>query len=159
MFIFGQHKFITFVSLTLTLVLTSCSGSKISQCQRLIKVVNEGTSLIETNKGTQVKTSLQMSQDILALTKSLEQMQLTDPKLKQLQGNFVEVFRNLSQAITRASQALNTAKNAKASPSGREKIEKARLEIDSTLTTSAKTAGKKSDELGNQLNQYCSRSE
>jgi hypothetical protein len=155
MSIFHQRNFITLISLILTLVVAGCSGTKSSQCKRLINIINKGVYIIDSNKGKQVKTSLQMSKDLVEVTKSLKEANITDSKLQEFQGNFVKVFQDLSQAITKASQALDLAKNAEASSSGRTKIEKARSQIDNALTTAAKTAGKKSDELGNQLNDYC----
>ncbi len=156
---FVLHKFtaIAPVSLTITLLMTGCSETKVSQCQRLIQVVNQGTSLIDTNKGKQVTTSLQLSKDLENVTKSLGELKLGDPKLKESQTAFVKVFTNLSEAIAKAANALNTAKTAEASPAGREKIQQARTEIDSALTSAAKTAGKESDSLGVQLNKYCSQ--
>jgi len=155
MSIFHQCNLIILISLVLTLVVAGCSGPKSSQCNRLINIVNKGVSIIDVNKGKQVETSLQMSKDLIDVTKSLKEANIADPKLQELQGNFVKVFQDLSQAITKASQALDLAKNAEASTSGRLKIENARSQIDTALTTAATTAGKKSDELGNQLNKYC----
>lgn len=155
-----SHKYtvIAFVSLSIALFITSCNGNKVSQCQRLIRVVNAGTSLIDKNKGTQVITSLQLSKDLEFVTKSIGELKLTDPKLKEFQSSFVKIFQNLSQAIAKAARALGATKTAEASASGREKIEKARAEIDSALTA-ATTVGKQSDTLVNEMNKYCSQPE
>ncbi|MDZ8139118.1 MAG: hypothetical protein RM049_28195 [Nostoc sp. DedQUE04] len=146
------------VSLSIALLVASCSDNKVSQCQRLIRVVNAGTSLIDKNKGTQVITSIQLSKDLDFVTKSIGELKLTDPKLKEFQSSFVKIFQNLSQAIAKAGKALGATKTAQASESGREKIQKARVEIDSALTT-ATTLGKQSDTLVNQMNKYCSEPE
>lgn len=152
------HKYtvIAPVSLSIALFINSCSENKVSQCQRLIRVVNTGTSLIDKNKGTQVITSIQLSKDLEFVTKSIGELKLTDPKLKKFQSGFVKIFQNLSQAIAKAGRALGATKTAEASVSGREKIQKARAEIDSTLTT-ATTLGKQSDTLVNEMNKYCSQ--
>ena len=154
------HKYTVLapVSLSIALCVTSCSDNKVSQCQRLIRVVNAGTSLIDKNKGTQVITSIQLSKDLDFVTKSIGELKLTDPKLKEFQGDFVKIFQNLSQAIAKAGRALGATKTAEASESGREKIQKARAEIDSALTT-ATDIGKQSDTLVNQMNKYCSEPE
>ncbi|MEH2306386.1 hypothetical protein [Nostoc sp.] len=154
------HKYtvIAPVSLSIALFVTSCSENKVSQCQRLIRVVNAGTSLIDNNKGRQVITSIQLSKDLEFVTKSIKELNLKDPKLKEFQSGFVNIFQNLSQAIAKAGRALGATKTAEASESGREKIQKARTEIDSALTT-ATTFGKQSDTLVNQMNKYCSQPE
>ncbi len=153
------RKLIVFapVSLSITLLLSSCED-KVTQCQRLIQVVNAGNSLIHQNKGKQVVTSLQLSKDLQVITKSLQELNLSDSKLKEFKSNFAKIFQNLSQAIATASQALGKAKNAEASPTGREKLQKARTEIDTSLTA-AETAGQKSDALVEDLNKYCGQSQ
>ena len=155
-----SHKYtvLASISLSIALFITSCSENKVSQCQRLIRVVNAGTSLIDKNKGTQVITSIQLSKDLEFVTKSIKELNLKDPKLKEFQSGFVKIFQNLSQAIAIAARALDVTKTADASASGREKIQKERAEIDSALTT-AITLGKQSDTLINQMNKYCSQPE
>lgn len=145
------------VSLSIALLVTSCTDHKASQCQRLIKVVNAGTSLIEKKKGTQVITSLQLSKDLEYITKSIKELNLKDPKLKEFQSGFVKVFGTLSQAIAKAGKALGATKTAEASVSGRERIQKARADIDLTLTAAATTVGKQSDTLVRDLNKYCNQ--
>ncbi|AFZ58347.1 hypothetical protein H6G54_04260 [Anabaena cylindrica FACHB-243] len=157
MFFVRKNTVITSLSLSIALFLTSCNETKVSQCQRLIKVVNQGTSLIDNNKGKQVTTSLQLSRDLQTVTKSIQELKLADPKLQEFQSNFAKVFDNLSQGFSTAAKALSTAKTSEASSDGRQKIQKARTDIDSTLTVAATTAGKQSDTFGNQLNEYCSQ--
>ncbi|MEA5515145.1 hypothetical protein [Nodularia sp. UHCC 0506] len=157
MFVWRKLIVIAPVSLSIALLVSSCED-QITQCQRLIQVVNAGNSLIEQNKGEQVVTSLQLSRDLQVITKSLEAVNLTDPNLKEFQSNFARIFENLSQAIAKASQALSVAKNAEASAAGREQLQKARTEIDTSLT-SAESAGQKSDALVQDLNKYCGLSE
>jgi hypothetical protein len=158
MSVLNKYTVIAPLSLSLTLFITSCSENKVSQCQRLIKVVNAGTSLIDKNKGTQVITSIQLSKDLEFVTKSIRELNLKDPKLKEFQSGFVKIFQNLSQAIAKAGRALGATKTAEASIPGREKIQKARTEIDSALTT-ATTISKQSDKLVNEMNKYCSQPE
>ncbi|QLE57798.1 hypothetical protein [Nostoc sp. TCL26-01] len=149
------RKYNLIISLSIALLMTGCIEDKASQCQRLIQVVNAGNSLIEQNKGQQVITSFQLSKDLEAITTSLKELNLTDPNLQDLQSRFAKVFQNLSQAIAKASRALGMAKTAEASSTGREKLQKARSEIDTVLTSAAKTAGKESDMLVEELNKYC----
>ncbi len=152
-----KYTVIAPVSLSMALLITGCVEKKASQCQRLIQVVDAGDSLIDQKKGQQVITSFQLSKDLEAITTSLEELNLVDPNLKELQSKFSKVFDNLSQAIAKASKALGAAKTAEASSSGREQLQKARTEIDTALTSAAKTAGKESDALINELNKYCSQ--
>ncbi|MBD2431409.1 MULTISPECIES: hypothetical protein [Fischerella] len=155
---YRKNKIIVPISVSLTLLLIGCNDNKASQCQRLIKTVNDGNSLVEINKGTQVATSLKLAKDLQTATKKIEQLNLKDPKLKEYQTQFVKVFTTLSQNIYKAGKALNTAKLAKASTSGRQQIQTARSEIDNALKA-AEVAAKQSDVLATQVNRYCSQPE
>ena len=155
--LFSRYPVIAPVALSIALLITSCSDSKTSQCQRLIKAVNQGTPLIDTKKGQQVSTSLKLSQDLKNVTQELQKLNLKDPKLKEFESGFIKVFDHLSQAIGKAAKALGDTKTAEVSSDGKIKIQKARREIDSALTTAAKTAGKQSDTLAVELNKYCSQ--
>ncbi|MBD2197120.1 MULTISPECIES: hypothetical protein [Calothrix] len=154
-----KNNLIAVMSLSIALAIAGCNENKASQCQRLVQAVNEGNSLIDKNKGQQVTTSIQLSKDLEAVTKSIEELKLKDPKLQEYQSRFAKNFKSLSQAIAKAARALNTAKTAEATPSGREKLEKARAEIDTALTAVSKTAGKDADKLVGQLNKYCNEPE
>ncbi len=146
------------ISLSIAMLVSGCDNSKVAQCDRLLKAVDEGSALIEKNKGQQVTTSLKLAKDLEDVTKSIQQMNLPDPELKKFQDRFVKVFETLSQQITKAGKALGSAKIAQASASGREKIQKARNDIDTALTT-AKTTGKQSDALEAEVKKYCSQPE
>lgn len=154
-----KYHVIAVMSLSIAVAISGCNENKASQCQRLIQAVNAGNSLIDKNKGQQVITSIQLSKDLEAVTKSLEELNLKDPKLQEYQSRFAKNFKNVSQAIAKAAKALNTAKTAEASQAGRQKLDKARAEIDTALTAVSKTAGKDSDKLVGDLNKYCSQPE
>ncbi|MFM6201062.1 MAG: hypothetical protein ACKPE1_18315, partial [Dolichospermum sp.] len=100
--LFSRYPVIAPVTLSIALLITSCSDTKTSQCQRLIKAVNQGTSLIDTKKGQQVSTSLKLSKDLKNVTQELQKLNLKDPKLKEFESGFIKVFDNLSQAIGKA---------------------------------------------------------
>jgi transposase len=157
MFVCRKYIVIIPVGLSIALLLSGCDNSKVAQCDRLMKAVSEGNTLIDKNKGQQVTTSLKLATDLEAVTKSLKQMNLQDPQLKKFQDKFVKVFNTLSQQITKAGKALGSAKIAQASQSGREKIQKARADIDTALTSAATTA-KQSDALEAEVKKYCSAS-
>ena len=146
------------VSIGIAFLTTACNDSKVSQCQRLMEVVNKGTELIENNKGQQVTTSIQLSKDLEATAKEIKELNFQDPKLEGYQGRFVKVFETVSQSIAKAGQALGSAKTAQASSEGRVKIRKAQGDIDTALTA-AVNAAKQSDTVASELNKYCNQPE
>lgn len=158
MFILRKYIVIIPVSLSFAVLLSGCNDSKVAQCDRLMKKVSEGNALIEKNKGQQVTTSLKLASDLNAATKSLKELNFKDPQLQKYQASFVTVFETLSKQITTAGKALGSAKTAQASEAGRERIQKARTDID-TAMSAAKTTAKKSDDIEAEAKKYCSKPE
>ncbi|KAF3891122.1 MULTISPECIES: hypothetical protein [Nostocales] len=146
------------VSVSLTFLITACNESKVNQCQRLMEVVNKGTELIDKNKGQQVTTSIQLSKDLQAVSKEIGEQNFKDPKLQEFQNRIVKVFETVSTSIAKAGQALGSAKIAKNSSEGRIKIQKARGDIDASLTAAA-NAAKQLDAVASDLNKYCNQPE
>ncbi|MBR8832478.1 MAG: hypothetical protein DSM106950_00145 [Stigonema ocellatum SAG 48.90 = DSM 106950] len=155
MSVWRKYIIIAPVTLSIAFLVTACNDSKSAQCERLITVVNKGTDLIDNSKGQQVVTSLKLAHDLEAVTKELKDLKFKDPKLKEFQNRFMNVFETFSQSISKAAMALYSAKTAKASFDGRVIIEKARGEIDTALTP-ATTAAQQSDALASQVNKHCS---
>ncbi|NJL64628.1 MAG: hypothetical protein HC903_25935 [Methylacidiphilales bacterium] len=154
-----SHKYIIIpVSLGMAFLLASCNETKVSQCERLVKEVRVGMTLLEKNKGAQVTTSLQLAKDLEEVTNKVRDLNLGDEKLQEYQSRIVKVYEALSQNIGKAGKALGSAKTAQASTVGRERIQKARENIDSALQTAA-DAAKEFDASVGGLNDYCSKPE
>jgi hypothetical protein len=94
--LFSRYPVIAPVSLSIALLLTGCSETKTVQCQRLVTVVNQGISMIEIKKGKEVSTSLQLSKDLKTVTKSIQELNLKDPKLQEFETSFIKIFDSQS---------------------------------------------------------------
>ena len=147
-------KIITPLSLSLALLVGGCEETKKAQCQRLIQTIAEGTSLVQSKKGYQVVTSLQLAQDLDKAAEKLEKLNLEDRKLQEYKNSFAQIFKNMSQEVYKAGKALDASKVAEASKSGRGKIRKARTDIKLALNTALKY-GKQSDKLEIEIGNYC----
>ena len=147
-------KTITPLSLGLALLVSGCEETKRSQCERLIKTIREGTSLVQSRKGYQVTTSLKLAKDLEKVANNLENLNLQDSKLQEFRSSFAGIFKSMSQEVNKAGKALGASKVAKASKPGREKIRKARQDIKLALNTASKYA-KESDSLEIRINKYC----
>jgi len=132
------------------------SQSKMSQCHRLISVVNQGSSKIDQNQGKQAASTNQLAHELDGVSQNLAAVDLENPKLKEFQSDFVKVFQTLSQAIENASKALDSAKTAELTPAGREKVEKAKPEIEAEGKVAVKAAAQ-ADILAGEVNLYCSK--
>ncbi len=158
MFNWNKYNVIASINLIMVLLITGCNESKQAQCQRLIKVINEGTSLIQKNKGSQVTLSLALSKDLEDITKKIEKQNFKDPQLEDFKKQSVEHFKTFSTNISSAAKALGSAKTAKVSSSGREQVRKAKKDIETSLSK-VSDAAKESDTLANELNKYCIQAE
>lgn len=130
------------------------SQSKVSQCHQLILVVNQGSSLIAQNKDA--ANTNQLVHNLDKVTQNLVAVNLQDTKLREFQNQFVKVFQAMSQAISNASKALNSAKKVEFTLGRQAKIEKAKLKIEAAAKTGVKAAAQ-ADVLASEVNQYCSQ--
>ncbi|WP_044304303.1 hypothetical protein [Richelia intracellularis] len=156
--IWKKHMLLTSIYLCLTLFWVYANESKISQCKRLITIVDQGNNSIETNKGYQVTTSYQLAKDLEKITQILIKSKFGDTKLAEFNDKFATIFRNWNQQIGKASKALATTKTAEPSKNGRITIKKAREEINTNLISAYYTA-KNFDVLFEELNEYCNQTE
>ena len=124
MFNCNKYKVIASLNLTIALLITGCNENKQAQCQRLIKVVNEGTSLIEKSKGSQVTLSLGLAKDLEDVSKKIERQSFKDPKLEDFKNQYAKNFQTFSKNIDSAAKALGSSKTAKVSSAGRERSPK-----------------------------------
>ena len=158
MFYCNKYKVILSLNLGIILLTTGCNETKLAQCQRLIKVVNEGNSLIEKNKGSQVTLSLRLAKDLDKVAKKVEKQNFQDPKLKEFKNQYAKHFGAKSKNIESAGKALGSAKIAKVSSKGRDQVRKAKQDIDTSFKQ-VKDAAKESDTLAKELNDYCTQTE
>ncbi|MGB3640273.1 MAG: hypothetical protein WBA39_22255 [Rivularia sp. (in: cyanobacteria)] len=158
MFNCNKYKVIASLNLTIALLITGCNENKQAQCQRLIKVVNEGTSLIEKSKGSQVTLSLGLAKDLEDVSKKIERQSFKDPKLEDFKNQYAKNFQTFSKNIDSAAKALGSSKTAKVSSAGREQVRKAKKDIETSLNL-VSNAAKQSDTLANEVNEYCTQTE
>lgn len=127
----------------LVVLITSCSESKVAQCNRLIEIANQAVSGVkavsETPKPDSIE-SMNKIADIANTAKSqMEGLQLGDDQLKDFQTQFVTMYTETNQA-TRDLVTAADAKNADA----------AKKAFSALQTATAKEAP-----LVNSVNAYC----
>jgi len=95
-----------FVLLPLTaavsLLTVSCGESKISQCNKIIKVANEAVSQAKTvtngGQASDPKAMLQAADAMEKASKEMETINVKDAKLKDYQTGFIKMYRDTSKA-------------------------------------------------------------
>jgi hypothetical protein len=127
---------------TLGVVLTSCSVSKVEQCNKMIAVVNEASAFGQEfgkNPGIEKggKAFTEASDKLDAITAKLEAIELQDEKLKGLQTSFVTMYKGISTSLRSGAEALDK-KDAEALKGLGESIQK-NAEQEATLVNEANT--------------------
>ena len=87
---------------TISLLTVSCSESKVSQCNKIIKVANEAVSQAKTvtngGQASDPKAMLQAADAMEKASKAMEAINVKDAKLKDYQTGFIKMYRDTSKA-------------------------------------------------------------
>lgn len=121
----------------MVVAIVSCSETKVSQCNRMNRVVNK-ISALPTPKDAQ--GWLQLSSQISAIGAELRGITLQDPVLVKSQQKLVELTKEASRSAQDLGQALQTQNNNDRN--------QAIIRIEQLL--------KQEEPIINEINQYCS---
>lgn len=97
-------RYLVLFSLTtaISLLTASCSESKISQCNRIIKIANDAVSQAKTvtngGQASDPKAMLQAAEAMDNASKQMTDIPVNDLKLKDYQTGFVKMYRDTSKA-------------------------------------------------------------
>jgi hypothetical protein len=131
------------LALSIVLLISSCSDSKVSQCSKLIEIANQAVSGVRTvseNPQPDNVDSMNKIADVANKAKSeMAALQLSDPKLQDYQKRFVTMYTDTHQA----TRDLVTAAEAKDSQAAQQAFD------------ALKTATAQEGPLVNEVNGYC----
>ena len=115
--------------LTLAALVTSlagCAGSRKVQCRKLIEAIDRGNIAIAAqNNRDSGATTLRLAQELNVVADRMEELYLTNGKLKKIRRGFAEVFRELATALNEMGQALEAGEKSPVSVEGRTELVKA----------------------------------
>ncbi len=142
---FLTRYFVLFpLTLALSLLTVSCSESKTSQCDKIIKVNNEVVSQTKAvaNGGRSIdpKAALQVADAMEKASQQMKSIRVSDTKLKDYQSRFINMYGDTSKA-TREFVAAFEKKDRPAVEKALTKLQKA-------------TSPEK--QLVEEINSYCS---
>lgn len=90
------------LSVFLSLLTISCSESKVSQCNKIIKIANkaatEATSITNGGQTSDPKTMLKAADAFEKVSKEMEALNISDEKLQDYQSRFMIMYRDHSTA-------------------------------------------------------------
>ena len=83
----------------MTFCLTSCSDSKIAQCQKIADISQKISQQAETSRHTQDSEKVrQTAEKFAAVAQELDQLSLNDTTLQSYKKGLAEVYRGYSRA-------------------------------------------------------------
>lgn len=86
----------------LSLLTVSCSESKVSQCNKIIKIANkavtEAKSITNGGQTSDPKAMLKAADAMEKASKDMEDIKVSDEKLQDYQNRFVIMYRDTSKA-------------------------------------------------------------
>ncbi len=98
----ARYFVLLLLTATVSLLTVSCGESKISQCNKIIKVANEAVSQAKTvtngGQASDPKAMLQAADAMEKASKEMEAINVKDAKLKDYQTGFIKMYRDTSKA-------------------------------------------------------------
>ncbi|MEL7036802.1 MAG: hypothetical protein AAFO04_14440 [Cyanobacteria bacterium J06592_8] len=135
---FKFRRVATFFTLTTLIIsLTACAGSRKFQCRKLMEVVDQGNMAIAAqDQKTSGAATIKLAQELNTIADQMEDLYLTNGRLKKIREGFTEVFREFATALNEMGQALEAAEKSPISVEGRTKLVQ---EIDKVNQVSKRT--------------------
>ncbi|MDZ7994543.1 MAG: hypothetical protein RM022_024370 [Nostoc sp. EfeVER01] len=107
-----KQSFILSVTTAIALLFAGCGESKVAQCNKVIKVANQASTLGQEfgknpnpAKGSKALTELAGKIDPLAT--EMKALELKDEKLQGFQGRFLTLYQNISKELNNAAAAID----------------------------------------------------
>jgi aminoglycoside phosphotransferase family enzyme len=105
------------LAIAVSLTIGSCSGSKVSQCVEMIKVVNQTVIDAENTTESVSNGSFATLEKKVALfdkaAKDIEAMNIGDEKLKTYQNQFLTMYRGMSEVSKQVIEGIKAKKLTK----------------------------------------------
>lgn len=140
MSVFLRNLSIIFLSASLSLLATSCTETKVSQCQKIIELTKNIAQESKNNRQTtDIKQVLKMADTFEKTAEDMEKISIQDEQLTKYQDGFAEVYRSNAQATRKFIDALQT-KNIPAAKLTQKQVQE---------------IGRKEQKLVTDMNSYC----
>lgn len=143
---FSKRSFRILSLAVLGLILTSCSESKVSQCNKLIEIANRAVSGVKAVSENPTPGSLESMKKIADVANTakaqMEALQLSDDQLKTYQTRFITMYQDTNQA-TRNLVAASEKQDSPAATKAFDELQ---------------TATSQEGPLVNEVNSYCNAS-
>ncbi|MGL5509635.1 MAG: hypothetical protein ACRC2J_07125 [Microcoleaceae cyanobacterium] len=157
MFLIKKQPIFLYQLILISNLLLACGVNKTSYCNQIILNINEANSLVNQNKNLADPVATeQLTKQLDEVVKKLDKIKPRDEQLREFVVAIMRDFQKLSQGFTTISKTLEIAKKSPASVAGRNQLEQAKSQINSTTKTMNDLA-KKQENLTNELIAYCQK--
>ncbi|MEH2309445.1 hypothetical protein [Nostoc sp.] len=140
-----KQSFMLSVTTAIALLFAGCGESKVAQCNKVIKVANQASTLGQEfgknpnpAKGSKALTELAGKIDPLA--QEMKSLEIKDEKLQGFQGRFITLYQNISKELNNAAGA----------------IDKKNLPAAKGFLVSLKKSSTEESSIVKEINSYCS---
>jgi len=131
------------LTVTISLISSSCAGTKTNQCRNMIEVANntvkEAKNLTKKGKSTDPEAALMAADTMEIAAEKMASLNITDEQLQQYQNQFVEMYQDTAQATRSFVKAYEKTNQTE--------LKQARKQLQQATAPEG--------ELVTKINQYC----
>ncbi|MCA1992037.1 MAG: hypothetical protein LDL41_08310 [Coleofasciculus sp. S288] len=176
---FHQTSALTTVGVVITALVSGCGETKVSQCNKLIEVINKGqplvaefqqetikasSSLVSTDNSSAVKQQATQSATVFnkfasdwdKYNQEIKAVELADEKIIGFQKRYGEAGDKLGQGIRDMSKVMTELSEVKTTPQSLGTLQKVSSDLN-TISQKLVSVGQESDKVVTELNSYCSK--
>ncbi|WP_138504662.1 hypothetical protein [Nostoc sp. PA-18-2419] len=140
-----KQSFILSITTAIALLFVSCGESKVAQCNKIIKVANQASTLGQEfgknpNQSKGSKALTELAQKIDPLAQQMKALEIKDEKLQGFQGRFLKLYQDIIKELNNAATAIDK-KNSSAAKNSLVSLQK---------------SGQEENSIVSEINSYCS---
>ncbi|QMS89828.1 hypothetical protein HUN01_20400 [Nostoc edaphicum CCNP1411] len=107
-----KRSFILSATTAIALLFAGCGESKVAQCNKVIKVANQASTLGQefgknSNPAQGSKALTELAGKIDPLATEMKALEVKDEKLQGFQGRFLTLYQNISKELNNAAAAID----------------------------------------------------
>lgn len=105
---FGKHRFLLPATVFITLLIASCGESKVTQCNKLNKLINQADVVTKTAKTATPYALIRSASQLDKVTSALQGVEVKNDQLLYWQSSFVTLYTDVSKSFRTLAAAIQT---------------------------------------------------
>jgi hypothetical protein len=132
----SRHGSLVVIVIFITFFTYGCGESRITQCNKLNQIANRTKNITPPKNAKEFE---RVADDIAAIAKAMQVLNLEDPKLKDFRSRLANVYSESAQVAKEIAKAHSANKQSAIAQ----------------ITRETKTIGDRESKLIGEINQYC----